>query len=82
MASAAQSNLPSTNPQASSQPGLGAPGPQLGPTQLVDLWQRALATLDEECKASLNFNTSTKRNILEKTLKAAEEKKKLCLRRR
>jgi len=41
----------------------------------ADLWQKALETLDEDLKASLDFKNSTKRNILEKTLKTAEEKK-------
>jgi hypothetical protein len=50
--------------------------------QPADLWQKALATLDEDLKASLDFKKSTKRNILEKTLKTAEEKKQLCLRKR
>lgn len=63
----------STAPQAiSSQSG----------TQPVDLWQKALATLDDELKARLDFKNSTKRDILEKTLKTAEERRQLCLRKR
>ena len=47
-----------------------------------DLWQKALATLGDDLKASLDFKYSTKRDILEKTLKTAEEKRLLCLRKR
>ncbi|KAL8753191.1 MAG: hypothetical protein Q9184_005493 [Pyrenodesmia sp. 2 TL-2023] len=50
--------------------------------QPPDLWQRALATLDDDFKAKLDFKNSTKRDILEKTLKTAEEKKQICLKRR
>ncbi|KAL8787748.1 MAG: hypothetical protein Q9213_002068 [Squamulea squamosa] len=46
------------------------------------MWQRALATLDDDLKASLDFKNSTKRDILEKTLKTAEEKKRISLKRR
>ena len=55
--------------------------PQTG-IQPVDLWQKALATLDDDLKACLDFKNSTKRDILEKTLKTAEEKRQLCLRKR
>ena len=50
--------------------------------QNLDVWQKALATLDDDLRASLNFKSSTKRDILNKTLKVAEEKRQLCLRRR
>lgn len=50
--------------------------------QSMDLWQKALATLDDDLKASLDFKNSTKRDILEKTLKTAEEKKQIALKRR
>ncbi|KAL8724372.1 MAG: hypothetical protein Q9166_007983 [cf. Caloplaca sp. 2 TL-2023] len=50
--------------------------------QSMDLWQKALATLDDDLKASLDFKNSTKRDILEKTLKTAEEKKQISLKRR
>ncbi|KAL8925651.1 MAG: hypothetical protein Q9208_003334 [Pyrenodesmia sp. 3 TL-2023] len=50
--------------------------------QRTDLWQKALATLDDDFKAKLDFKNSTKRDILEKTLKTAEEKKQICLKRR
>ncbi|CAM1510989.1 Fc.00g085020.m01.CDS01 [Cosmosporella sp. VM-42] len=51
-------------------------------TQAIDLWQTALDNLDDDLKASLNFKNSTKRDILEKTLKVAEDKWQLCLRKR
>lgn len=55
--------------------------PQTG-LQPVDLWQKALTTLDDDLRASLDFKSSTKRDILEKTLKTAEEKRQLSLRKR
>ena len=48
----------------------------------IDLWHKALLTLDEDLKSKLDFKNSTKRDILEKTLKTAEEKRQICLRRR
>ncbi|KAL8992531.1 MAG: hypothetical protein Q9169_007030 [Polycauliona sp. 2 TL-2023] len=51
-------------------------------TQSVDLWQKALTTLDDDLRASLDFKNSTKRDILEKTLRTAQEKKQLSLKRR
>ncbi|KAL8771405.1 MAG: hypothetical protein Q9209_003073 [Squamulea sp. 1 TL-2023] len=39
-------------------------------------------TLDDDLKASLDFKNSTKRDILEKALKTAEEKKQISLKRR
>jgi hypothetical protein len=47
-----------------------------------NLWQDALADLDEELKSSLNFSRASKHEILRKTLQTAEEKKQLCLSRR
>ncbi|KAL8879662.1 MAG: hypothetical protein Q9198_002768 [Flavoplaca austrocitrina] len=49
--------------------------------QPTDLWQKALATLDDDFKAKLDFKNSTKRDIVGKTLKTAEEKKQICLKR-
>ena len=43
------------------------------------LWQKALASLDEELKATLDFNRSSKLNILQRTLETVEQKKSLCL---
>ena len=48
-----------------------------GTTQ--NLWQKALASLDEELRVTLDFNRSSKLNILQKTLETAEQKKQLCL---
>lgn len=47
-----------------------------------DLWQNALATLDGELKAKLDFNKSSKHDIIKRTLKTAEEKKQQCLKKR
>lgn len=47
-----------------------------------NLWQKALETLDDDLKASLDFKKSTKHNILAAVLKTAEEKKQLCLKKR
>lgn len=55
--------------------------PQSRP-QPQNLWQKALETLDDDLKASLDFKKSTKHNILATVLKTAEEKKQLCLKKR
>ena len=47
-----------------------------------NLWHKALETLDDDLKASLDFKKSTKHNILTAVLKTAEEKKQLCLKKR
>lgn len=64
--------------QSTSTPSLSL---QIGPSP-VGLWQKALAALDDDLKATLDFKSSTKRDILEKTLKTAEDKRQLCLRKR
>ena len=47
-----------------------------------DLWAQAVASLSEEDKRNINFNTSDKLAILQDVLIAAEEKKRICLDRR
>lgn len=47
-----------------------------------DIWQKALASLDEDFRASLNFNRNQKHNVLQKTLETAEAKKQICLNKR
>lgn len=47
-----------------------------------DLWQKALKTLDDETRASLDFNRNTKLDILKKTLKTAGDQKQICLTKR
>ncbi|MCJ1387016.1 hypothetical protein MMC17_010145 [Xylographa soralifera] len=79
MASQTQLSSAQPNPAQSSPARLSSPRISLQP---VDLWQRALATLDDDLKASLDFKNSTKRDFLEKTLKTVEEKRQLCLRKR
>lgn len=53
--------------------------PALQGHQSHNLWQEALASLDDELKATLNFRQADKRNILDAAIKAAQEKKQLCL---
>ncbi|KAL9633768.1 MAG: hypothetical protein Q9204_003260 [Flavoplaca sp. TL-2023a] len=60
----------------------GQPSSTQQHVQSVDLWQKALTTLDDDLRASLDFKNSTKRDILEKTLRIAQEKKQLSQRRR
>ncbi|KAL8833023.1 MAG: hypothetical protein Q9170_004569 [Blastenia crenularia] len=50
--------------------------------QSNDFWQKALANLDSDLRASLDCETSTKRGILEKTREAAEEKRQISMKRR
>lgn len=47
-----------------------------------NLWQKALETLDEDLRASLDFDRDGKLDILKKTLRTAEQKKQICLRKR
>ena len=56
---------------------LSHPTGNQGRTQ--SLWQKALADLDEELRATPDFNRSSKLNVLQKTLETAEQKKQLCL---
>ena len=44
-----------------------------------DLWHKALTNLDDDLRASIDFSTSSKLDILQKTLETAEQKKQLCL---
>lgn len=53
----------------------------LTPRPANSLWETALQALDEEDKANINFNTS-KLDILEDILAAAEEKQQMCLAKR
>lgn len=50
----------------------------LGNTQSLDLWQKALGSLDNELRAGLDFARCSKYDILRKTLQTAEEKKQLA----
>ena len=50
--------------------------------QSQNLWQKALETLDDDLKFSLDVKKSTKRNILAAALRTAEEKRQLCLQKR
>ena len=50
--------------------------------QPQNLWQKALDTLDDDLKLSLDVRKSTKRNILAVLLKTAEEKRQLYLQKR
>ena len=56
--------------------------PPRGGCQSQNLWQKALDTLDDNLKASLDFKKSTQRNIVAAVLKTAQEKKRLCLQKR
>lgn len=55
--------------------------PQSG-SQSQNLWQKALESLDDDLKASLNFKKSTQPNIVAAVLRTAQEKKQLCLQKR
>lgn len=55
--------------------------PQSG-FQSQNIWQKALETLDDDLKAHLNFDNSTKRDIFAAAFRAADEKKQLCLKKR
>ena len=54
--------------------------PQSGDCQ--DYWQKALDSLDVELKTSLDVTRTAKRDILAGALRAAEEKRQLCLQKR
>lgn len=56
--------------------------PSLNSSKAEDIWQKALAFLDEDLRASLNFNRNQKHDVLAKTLKTAEAKKQICLHKR
>ncbi|KAL8789942.1 MAG: hypothetical protein Q9195_006603 [Heterodermia aff. obscurata] len=43
------------------------------------LWQKALNRLDDDTKKNLDYEDSDKRSIVAKVLRAAEEKKQLCM---
>lgn len=47
--------------------------------QPQSLWEKALAGLDGELLANLNFSKSSKHDVLKRTLETAEQKKQLCL---
>jgi hypothetical protein len=46
------------------------------------LWHKALETLDEELKTSLDFKEATHGDILSAALKVAQEKKQVCVQKR
>lgn len=48
----------------------------------ANLWEKALAMLDEDFRRTLDFNHHVKLDILAKTLATAEEKRQLCRRKR
>lgn len=47
-----------------------------------DLWQTALATLDDELRSKLDFKKFAKQDVVRRALKTAEEKKQICLKKR
>ena len=49
--------------------------PPPGGRQSQTLWQKALETLDDDLKASLDFKNTSKRNTLAAVLRTAREKK-------
>lgn len=49
--------------------------------QSTDLWQKAFEALDDELRGTLDFNTSSKINIVAETLVTAQEKRRLCQRK-
>ena len=54
----------------------------LDTSQVPNLWERALASLDDELKSSLDFTRSSKHDILNRTLEIAQQKKQLCINKR
>lgn len=56
--------------------------PQPGPVHNhVDLWQKALYTLDESVKKNLSYNKHNKSKMVGIAIKVAQEKKELCIER-
>lgn len=51
-------------------------------TAAVSLWDRAVGSLTDEDKQSIDFSRTDKSTILEDVLQAAESKKQLCLQKR
>jgi hypothetical protein len=46
------------------------------------LWERALATIDSDLQAAVDFKSITKKDVAAAALRTAKEKRDICLRKR